>query len=85
MESDFEEDQSKKFQDIDFESLQTFKATLFCSFCSKFPRPDTSIFTCPKCCCVVCANCRNTKNTCKKCKESMKPVSLILDSNLTKV
>ena len=47
------EDQSKKFQDIDLESLQHFKEALICSFCTKFPKAESSIFTCPKCCCVV--------------------------------
>ena len=76
---------SKLPGDIDYESLKSFKSTLICTLCSKFPKPESNIYICPKCCKVVCASCRSSKSHCNKCKESMKPVQLIHDTNLTKL
>ena len=84
---DYGEDSSnsKLPGDIDYESLKSFKSTLICTLCSKFPKPESNIYICPKCCKVVCASCRSSKSHCNKCKESMKPVQLIHDTNLTKL
>ena len=59
----------KKEHDLDLENLRALKASLICSKCSRFPRPGTHIFSCPKCCKVACSNCVSSSSKCECIKE----------------
>ena len=57
----------KKEQDFDLENLSALKASLICSKCTRFPRPGTDIFACPKCCKIACSNCVTSSSSCAEC------------------
>ena len=72
------------------EDLKNF---LICTNCSRFPRPRSNIYTCPKCFKVVCSSCFDFNNFCDDCTTDFgccwplnvkRPVELIIDSRSTK-
>ena len=86
----------KKEQDLDLENLRALKASLICSKCTRFPRPGTNIFTCPKCCKIACSKCVSSSSTCVCIKEVLcnyhgsqtkkiqDPINFYIEKNLTK-
>ena len=59
-------------EEFDLQSLRAFKEYLICSCCSRFPRPKTNIYSCPKCYKIYCHTCNSTNVKCGLFEENSK-------------